>query len=179
MRLGLFDPKGLNLWTYVAVAEYHNQTVKVNTLSEGLVVTCWGCKRRISEKVGRFYMKTCSDCGDAKELDAFAKNRNRPDGHASRCKDCLSKRAREGRKEGKFAKSKPPGGFKKPVRTEKTRAREAAGRALRKGTLRMPMNCEECRSPKKPDELQMHHHDYRQAQNVRFLCRTCHDKQRE
>jgi uncharacterized protein (DUF983 family) len=33
-------------------------------------------------------MKRCPKCGETKHLDAFAKHRNRPDGHQSTCKPC-------------------------------------------------------------------------------------------
>jgi len=33
-------------------------------------------------------MKTCSRCGQTKELDGFSKRSNRPSGVQSKCKDC-------------------------------------------------------------------------------------------
>jgi len=45
-------------------------------------------------------MKTCLKCGFGKDLSEFGTNRRRPDGHQSRCKDCINtplfkKKARE------------------------------------------------------------------------------------
>lgn len=34
--------------------------------------------------------KTCSGCGDSKPLDAFSRDRSKPDGRATRCKSCKS-----------------------------------------------------------------------------------------
>lgn len=39
-------------------------------------------------------LKTCSKCGANKPLNAFNRDKKRPDGHDSKCKDCYNKRRR-------------------------------------------------------------------------------------
>lgn len=56
------------------------------------------------------------------------------------------------------------------------RAHSAVARALRKGTLVKPLECEGC-GPHYEGKLEAHHDDYSKPLEVKWLCDPCH-KQR-
>lgn len=57
---------------------------------------------------------------------------------------------------------------------DKIRAREAVKRALRKGVLRKPDNCQRCGNLAR---VQAHHHDYAKQLDVEWICQGCHGKE--
>lgn len=59
---------------------------------------------------------------------------------------------------------------------EKVRAHSAVARALKKGTLVKPLDCEGC-GPAYSGKLEAHHDDYSKPLEVKWLCDCCH-KQR-
>jgi len=56
---------------------------------------------------------------------------------------------------------------------EKSKASQAAHRAIKSGKIARPNNCEKCKKKCKPDA---HHESYKKEDwlNVIFLCRSCH-----
>ena len=58
------------------------------------------------------------------------------------------------------------------VRSERQRARLAAGVAYRRGDLAKPAFCESCLNA--TDKLAMHHDDYSKPLAIRWLCQVCH-----
>lgn len=59
---------------------------------------------------------------------------------------------------------------------EKVRAHSAVARALRKGVMIKPLECEGC-GPHYEGKLEAHHDDYSKPLEVKWLCDPCH-KQR-
>lgn len=58
---------------------------------------------------------------------------------------------------------------------EKMRAHSAVARALRKGTLVRPLDCEGC-GGNYTGKLEAHHDDYSKPLDVKWLCDECHKK---
>lgn len=56
---------------------------------------------------------------------------------------------------------------------EKWHARTKVRRAIKKGLIIKPKNCEQCNEVKK---LEGHHEDYTKPLQVIFLCNSCHRK---
>jgi hypothetical protein len=54
---------------------------------------------------------------------------------------------------------------------EKNRARETLQRAVRRGLIARPTNCDMCGRQRK---LDAHHEDYSQPLKVEWLCHQCH-----
>jgi hypothetical protein len=52
-------------------------------------------------------------------------------------------------------------------------ARMAAARAMRRGRIVRPLFCTDCNQEA---ELEMHHDDYAQPLQIRWLCKPCHRK---
>ena len=68
-------------------------------------------------------MKVCTKCGgDPKPLSSFGVDRSRPDGHTSRCKDCLAAYSRSWR----AAKPKWRSGLPNEVRQQRNRKNHLA-----------------------------------------------------
>lgn len=55
----------------------------------------------------------------------------------------------------------------------KVRARQLVHKALRKGKLIKPLNCNNCLLIKK---LEAHHPDYSKPLKVMWLCKLCHNR---
>lgn len=142
-------------------------------------------------------MKTCKECGNAKEdNDFYVSNR-------TRCKECVKARANANRQENleyyqsydrrryresderKAAARKSsnnPAGIEAKKRSlqrlrdshpEKYRARNAVSNSLRDGKIEKPKTCFFCSAETK---LQAHHHDYSKPLDVFWLCAPCHGK---
>jgi len=56
---------------------------------------------------------------------------------------------------------------------EKVRAHSAVHRALKKGTLIRPLECEGC-GPNYSGKLEAHHDDYSKPLEIKWLCDSCH-----
>ena len=52
----------------------------------------------------------------------------------------------------------------------------AAYRAFQRAKMRPPMACEQCGGKHEYDALQAHHDDYSKPLEVRWLCRSCHQR---
>jgi hypothetical protein len=134
--------------------------------------------------------KRCPDCGEAKLVKAFSRDKRQEDGRCRRCKRCQAeyhRRWREGRREKDAQRQRDwraanPGklasqAFRSRVRNpEKHKARNAAKNAVRDGVLRKPDLCEDCGVQFSRNELHAHHDDYNKPLDVRWLCRPCHDE---
>jgi hypothetical protein len=61
---------------------------------------------------------------------------------------------------------------------EKTDARAAVTKAVRKGALQRPELCEDCRNPPRAKwgsgSIEAHHEDYSRPLEVVWLCAPCH-----
>lgn len=59
----------------------------------------------------------------------------------------------------------------------KTRARRNTIRAVRRHKITKPNYCEECQRILPPRLIHAHHLDYKNWQDIRWLCRSCHEKE--
>jgi len=116
--------------------------------------------------------KHCSDCKQDLPLENFSKNRAKKDGLQNQCKVCNNNR-RLGRKE-EIAKYMRLYRLR-PLQAHKIKFRNAAATARNKGLILV----EECAHCEATDDLQIHHLDYSDGQelNVIVLCRHCHKKE--
>ena len=125
-------------------------------------------------------LKKCSCCQVFKDRSMFYKDRSRYDGIATKCKPCDNAYWMKGyRKTRRFSKN-----YKKRAvarnrkwrgaNKQKCLAHQAVSRAISKGVLVKPKNCERCGASSK---LHGHHNDYRKQLKVIWLCVTCHEKE--
>jgi transposase-like protein len=145
--------------------------------------------------------KVCTKCGSRKPLESFGLDRRKSDGHRPQCKACANEcarrryaanpgRARErarlwyaanperARKSGRAWREKNAEYVRAAGREyaerhqEYRRAKSALDWAVRSGSLsRGP--CELCGSTEYVDA---HHGDYARPLDVRWLCRSCHQR---
>lgn len=104
-------------------------------------------------------MQQCFRCKEYKELTCFYKDRWKRLGYSTECKDCHKSR--------KVAKGKILGSkyYIRKIASEKVY------RAVVRGIISRPDNCERCSNICKPEA---HHSDYRKPLDVTWLCRECH-----
>ena len=125
-------------------------------------------------------MKTCFKCERILPLEKFHRHPRMADGHLGKCKACACRDARESRRARPehykaYDKARDMLSHRVEKRRryywenpEKSKARNAAGNAMRDGKLiRQP--CEVCGNPKSHG----HHPDYSRPLDVRWLC-SCH-----
>lgn len=145
--------------------------------------------------------KQCFKCGEVKDLSAFYKHPQMPDGHVNKCKECNKRDVRENRvKRLDYYREYDKERAMRPDRVEARKLYQASdrgkevlkkihkryaeknpikraaqimvGNAVRDGRLNKPKHCESCNQS--PKRLHGHHDDYAQPLNVRWLCPKCH-----
>ena len=136
-------------------------------------------------------MKTCSKCGEEKDLSAFSKNKVTKDGLQYYCKQCTNDQIRayratpagaakeKERQQKRHARDRENilARYKhhKSLHPERTKANSAVKTALRRGELTPASACEcnDCRATAAQD---LHHHSYQPEHwlDVVPLCRSCH-----
>jgi hypothetical protein len=142
-------------------------------------------------------MKTCQRCKETKGRSEFYSLKKAPDGLLGTCKSCVCsdvrRHYRRCRQDARWvAKERARGRLKNKRRLQlglphptsketlkrycennpiKKRSHWAAARALRKGVLIRPENCEHCGAS---GRLLKHHPDYSQPLKVTWLCSACH-----
>ena len=117
-------------------------------------------------------MHKCYLCKEQKGPEDFNKDRTRPSGLMSRCRDCDRERTKAKRRtdEGR-AKMVVDSRRWKRANKIKENAHKAVARALKAGKLSRPDTCSRCPSD---EHIQGHHPDYQQPLFVIWLCRDCH-----
>ena len=132
-------------------------------------------------------LKTCTKCGETKQLDSFYKVISYKDKRQSWCKECHNSQIRESRKANveKFrAKDRERGKLphrKKSRRKasllwrKKNSLQHKAGQAfrnyLRDKHIERPVDCSLCGTKGK---IEGHHEDYTKPLAVIWLCPKCH-----
>lgn len=132
--------------------------------------------------------KTCMKCGKLLPIDEFYKHPQMGDGHLNKCKECCRsdtiqnrrKRIEHYREYDRSRSSLPHRRklrkqflqYQEAIEPEKSKARTAAGNALRDGRIRK----EPCYFCGSQESLEMHHPDYSQPLRIYWLCRVCHRK---
>lgn len=145
-------------------------------------------------------MKRCSSCRSIKPADAFNRNRSRKDGRQDLCRMCQGEQGRlweqanrskvraktnrwrranpeRAREQNREIYARDPGKqYAKTVafraaNPEKVKAQAAVARAVKRGELARPTECEDCGEECR---VQGHHPDYGQPLEVEWLCAPCH-----
>ncbi len=120
--------------------------------------------------------KECSVCRKIKDINDFSKDRNKKLGYDIICLECMRKRNR-------YLYSKNPSAFYNSSRlwiknnTEKQRAHAALNKAVLKGRIIKPKNCEKCGASGKLDGHHWHGYDNNHIFDVQWLCRKCHKEE--
>lgn len=120
--------------------------------------------------------RICSTCGVEKPLpDGFHRDKRRLSGFRARCKSCHDADVAQRQSEGQARESRR----KRDVRyrakyPERTAAKDAVQRAVRRGELIKPAGCEHCG---KEARLHGHHRDYSKPLEVIWLCSPCHGQE--
>ena len=120
-------------------------------------------------------MKTCTKCGEKKQLDCFHMRPDTIDGHRGECKDCGKAYHREREK-------LPLSPHQRKLRTEhdkirrllyplRIKANNAVNTAIKYGRLTRPDKCQDCGAE---GIIHGHHKDYTKPFEVDWLCRVCH-----
>ena len=128
--------------------------------------------------------KICSKCKQVKLLSEFYREKNRPDGHNYRCKECKKKVEANYRQteKGKAAIAKYNRSEKhKAVKAkcqvkfpEKSKARDTVSNAVKAGKLPKPTTLK-CKCGNQAE--QYHHHkgyESKHQLNVIAVCKSCH-----
>lgn len=127
-------------------------------------------------------MHKCCRCGEEKMADSFYRDNSRSSGLQSRCKPCCVASAKE------WAKANPEKTAeryrKRDLRPDRKARRQArktpemqsawsAVAAARKSGVLSSQPCEVCSAD---DMIEAHHDDYSKPLDVRWLCKSCHQK---
>jgi hypothetical protein len=140
--------------------------------------------------------KRCSKCKSLFPLSGYYKRRASHDGLTAKCKSCIkadikirrlkaiqldregflgkkNKRERSRYRESKEARIKTKESVRSRLRKlpAARRAYLLVWKALKKGVLIKPKNCQRCN---KEASLDAHHKDYNKPLDVVWLCRECH-----
>jgi len=147
-------------------------------------------------------MKVCRECNTEKPLVEFYKHAAMADGHLNKCIQCVKARVgkhREANLEKIREYDRSRGNLPNRVEARKEyakteqgkaafkRARDSyhkrypmkyaahviTGNAIRDGKLIRASQCSVCEST---ERIEGHHDDYTKPLDVRWLCRSCHDK---
>ena len=132
-------------------------------------------------------MKKCFKCNKKKDLSMFYKHKQMKDGYLNKCKECNKKDSMKTLNDNRFeinkkrrlARSKLSGkydeysSYYRKEHLEKSKAAQAAYRAIKSGKIIRPSKCDNCNIECKPDA---HHESYEKKDwlNLLFLCRSCH-----
>jgi len=117
-------------------------------------------------------MFKCYVCKEFKPAEDFNKDRTRPSGLMSKCKDCskLITRAKRKTPQGKIKRVILSRRWKRANKF-KEHAHKAVARAIKSGRILKPKECTVCGSPV---EIEGHHPDYNFKLQVIWLCKQCH-----
>jgi len=133
--------------------------------------------------------KSCRSCKKRKKIAAFYRHAKMRDGFLNKCKECKKadtkrhyratfserqkyERARLQRPERRAAKYRYEQRHRQRY-PERERARRFVAKAIMTGKLKRK-HCELCGAK---HDVQAHHADYSKPLEVRWLCRTCHNKE--
>ena len=143
--------------------------------------TCSRCKKEKAES--EFYKRThggsnriCRSCMQEYSRSYRKNNRTKVKVYAkvymenNREAKAASDKKHGKTEKGKASRSKAIQVYDKK-NPDKLRARRSVGNAVRRGKIKAPSLCEECKQHKK---LDAHHDDYSKPLEVRWLCRRCH-----
>jgi len=135
-------------------------------------------------------MKACSKCKLDKKGADFYKDKRTADGLYSNCKECQKgykssvnwrKRNPEKARLAKIEWSKKNRERESNYRTEwneknkgKVKAHAILNKAVRRGEIIKPDNCESCSKGLTGHQRQGHHEDYSKPYHVYWLCQHCH-----
>lgn len=133
-------------------------------------------------------LKRCSRCGQSKSVDQFRKRSRSADGLQSYCKPCHTEmnrsarardpqRYREARERYNARNGQAVQARKydwNARNREKRRAQKEVEKAVRRGVLVKPEECEGCERPNLV--LHAHHEDYGAPLDIRWLCPSCHGR---
>jgi ribosomal protein S27AE len=130
-------------------------------------------------------MKRCSRCGKVKSLEEFYRNASASDGRQNRCRPCHVAGNRESRlrhledyrqRRDSYAGQDPAVALVRhktwrAANKPKQNAHAAVQRALKKGCLERPDECQQCG---RIGRVLAHHEDYSKQLEVIWLCSPCH-----
>ena len=137
-------------------------------------------------------MKHCPTCRTSKLRDHFYRDNRTPDGLKGQCKachieGCIRTRNKDRKRSAnaqymRRAFLKDPEKFRKQWRrasrqrvwTFKHEARYQLNRAIRRGDIARPEQCEACKSK---GRITAHHDNYSMPLRVRWLCYPCHGRE--
>jgi len=149
----------------------------------------------MKEVITRF--KKCSSCRDffPRTEDYFGLCKSTADGFQDRCKVChrTANLKYENKFPGRVAHMKKmfkrsPAGkraerkyylTKRKAHPEKVEARALVRAAIASGQMKKPDHCEEPSCGRSGVKLEAHHDDYAKPLEVRWLCKWCHNKERQ
>lgn len=129
-------------------------------------------------------MKQCGKCRKLLNANEFYKNKAKPQGLDSYCKNCTRLAIRERyRKNPEIYQAKAKRDYERRKKTilekrkeyreknkDKFLARKAVEKAIANGKL-IKQPCEKCNSSK---NIVAHHHDYNKLLDIQWLCNRCH-----
>jgi hypothetical protein len=143
-----------------------------------------------SEEVrARLEGKACRGCGAWLPLEGFRRDKNRPDGRRAQCRDCTSSRDSEWRNrcgnldERRKVWSQLYRFRHAPIlaarlskyrqdRPQANRAHHLVSKAVSRGALVRPAQCEWCSTSSR--RIEATHGDYSKPYEVIWLCTPCH-----
>lgn len=157
----------------------NEKRIRAGDVFRGNSRTCNGCVAFVALTKGT---RTCSICKSAKPLSDFTSSNKRTSGVGSWCRECSGGRGRARYREDIVAsraarraceKSRYEAGVRqsRPPKWQHN-VHAAVNRALRRGLLARPGNCERCGA--KEDRIEAHHDDYEKPLEVMWLCVACH-----
>ena len=122
-------------------------------------------------------MKTCTQCGEEKDLSAFYKDQRRLDGVRSHCKQCHNDAIRRRRIGTYRPHANSNAEYFRTYRRnnpEKIKAKSKVQIAIKRGELAPASACQ-CNDCSKP-AVDLHHHSYEPKHwlDVVPLCASCH-----
>ena len=147
--------------------------------------------------------RTCTKCGETKEIEEFPRDRRARDGRASRCKPCRyaaykvwkrtpggkairvkHQRDRVERKREQIrahsqeyyqrTKDRYMERLAASAQTPERKARRAVANQIHYHGAKKPTACPRCGEPTPPHRMHAHHHDYSKPLDVEWMCSVCH-----
>lgn len=119
---------------------------------------------RVLFREGQVILRRCAKCKELKPLEDFYDNPKMNGGKNSYCKTCANIRTRQW-----FKANSCPG-----LRCLQKKAQDAIRWAIHTGKIIKPSFCSQCLMPN--GALDAHHDDYSKPLEVRWLCKSCHQK---